>query len=249
MRTRLLATMVDALRRNVARGTRDVGVFELGLVVALDGPQGVRAHRGRRHPAVRRDARRHPGCRAAAAASRRPPPRGRPRAGRLVGRRATRPTSPTSSSWRAPLGEALGVALEVTADAVAPFHPGRCARVTLADGTLVGHVGELHPKVVAALGLPAAHRRRRARPRRADGGIRGDRAGPHARHVPDGAERRRRRRRRGRARRRRAARAARRRGGAPRVARRCSTSTAATRSGTGASRSPTGSPSGRPTAR
>ena len=36
-----------------------------------------------------------------------------------------------------------------------PFHPGRCARVTLADGTLVGHVGELHPKVVAALGLPA----------------------------------------------------------------------------------------------
>ena len=32
--------MVDALRRNVARGTRDVGLFELGLVVALDGPQG-----------------------------------------------------------------------------------------------------------------------------------------------------------------------------------------------------------------
>ena len=52
------------------------------------------------------------------------------------------------------LGEALGVALDVAADAVAPFHPGRCARVTLADGTLVGHVGELHPKVVSALGLP-----------------------------------------------------------------------------------------------
>jgi phenylalanyl-tRNA synthetase beta chain len=27
--------------------------------------------------------------------------------------------------------------------------------VTLADGTFVGHVGELHPKVVSALGLPA----------------------------------------------------------------------------------------------
>jgi phenylalanyl-tRNA synthetase beta chain len=40
MRTRLLATMVDALRRNVARGTRDVGLFEIGLVVALDGAQG-----------------------------------------------------------------------------------------------------------------------------------------------------------------------------------------------------------------
>jgi len=31
----------------------------------------------------------------------------------------------------------------------------RCARLELADGTLVGHAGELHPKVVAALGLPS----------------------------------------------------------------------------------------------
>lgn len=53
------------------------------------------------------------------------------------------------------LGEALGVAIEVVADTAAPFHPGRCARITLSDGTLVGHVGELHPKAVAALGLPA----------------------------------------------------------------------------------------------
>ena len=37
----------------------------------------------------------------------------------------------------------------------APWHPGRCARITLADGTLVGHAGELHPKVLAALDLPA----------------------------------------------------------------------------------------------
>ena len=37
----------------------------------------------------------------------------------------------------------------------APWHPGRCARLALADGTLVGHAGELHPKAVAALGLPA----------------------------------------------------------------------------------------------
>ena len=36
-----------------------------------------------------------------------------------------------------------------------PWHPGRCARLTLADGTLVGHAGELNPKVLAALDLPA----------------------------------------------------------------------------------------------
>jgi phenylalanyl-tRNA synthetase beta chain len=37
----------------------------------------------------------------------------------------------------------------------APWHPGRCARLETTDGTLVGHAGELHPKVVAALDLPA----------------------------------------------------------------------------------------------
>jgi phenylalanyl-tRNA synthetase beta chain len=42
-----------------------------------------------------------------------------------------------------------------SADDAMPFHPGRCAQLTLPDGTLVGHVGELHPKVTAALGLPA----------------------------------------------------------------------------------------------
>jgi len=37
----------------------------------------------------------------------------------------------------------------------APWHPGRCARITLTDGTLVGHAGELHPQALTALGLPA----------------------------------------------------------------------------------------------
>jgi phenylalanyl-tRNA synthetase beta chain len=52
------------------------------------------------------------------------------------------------------IASALAVDLVVTADEHAPWHPGRCARLELAEGTLVGHVGELHPKVVAALGLP-----------------------------------------------------------------------------------------------
>jgi len=50
---------------------------------------------------------------------------------------------------------ALTVPVVVTNDPDhAPWHPGRCARITLADGTLVGHAGELHPKVLAALDLP-----------------------------------------------------------------------------------------------
>jgi phenylalanyl-tRNA synthetase beta chain len=36
----------------------------------------------------------------------------------------------------------------------APWHPGRCAEILLADGTVAGHAGELHPKVCQAFGLP-----------------------------------------------------------------------------------------------
>ncbi len=48
----------------------------------------------------------------------------------------------------------VGVALEVEADVHAPWHPGRCARLS-AGGVVVGHAGELHPDVVSAYGLPA----------------------------------------------------------------------------------------------
>ena len=35
----------------------------------------------------------------------------------------------------------------------APWHPGRCAAL-MVDGVLVGHAGELHPRVVTAFALP-----------------------------------------------------------------------------------------------
>jgi phenylalanyl-tRNA synthetase beta chain len=54
------------------------------------------------------------------------------------------------------VASALAVPVVVANDpGHAPWPPGRCARITLLDGTLVGHAGELHPKVVAALELPA----------------------------------------------------------------------------------------------
>lgn len=49
--------------------------------------------------------------------------------------------------------ETSGVDCAVTAADHAPWHPGRCAALTI-DGTVVGHAGELHPKVVERLGLP-----------------------------------------------------------------------------------------------
>lgn len=51
------------------------------------------------------------------------------------------------------VADALG--LEVTASAVelAPWHPGRCAELSV-DGEVVGHAGEVHPKVCDTFGLP-----------------------------------------------------------------------------------------------
>jgi phenylalanyl-tRNA synthetase beta chain len=51
------------------------------------------------------------------------------------------------------VGQALGVTLTVGRAQEAPYHPGRSA-VLLLDGDPVGTAGELHPRVIAALGLP-----------------------------------------------------------------------------------------------
>ncbi|MFI0373812.1 phenylalanine--tRNA ligase subunit beta [Actinomadura sp. 1N219] len=48
----------------------------------------------------------------------------------------------------------VGVELTVKADQHAPWHPGRCAALYAGD-TLVGHAGELHPRVTKAYGVPA----------------------------------------------------------------------------------------------
>lgn len=48
---------------------------------------------------------------------------------------------------------ALGVALEVEAQVLAPWHPGRCAALKAGDD-IIGYAGELHPKVCIAFGVP-----------------------------------------------------------------------------------------------
>jgi phenylalanyl-tRNA synthetase beta chain len=154
LRISVLSTMVDALSRNIGRGSRDVGLFEFGLVVAMAGPQGAA-------PTEDVGVRPSEATLAAIQAAVPPQPRhlgillagDRDRAGWWGGGRRADVTD-ALALVRA-IGEALGLRLVFSADSAMPFHPGRCARVALPDGTVVGHVGELHPKVLTALGLPA----------------------------------------------------------------------------------------------
>jgi len=52
------------------------------------------------------------------------------------------------------VASALHVTLSVEQAQLMPWHPGRCAAFVL-DGVVVGHAGELHPRVLKAYGLPA----------------------------------------------------------------------------------------------
>lgn len=51
------------------------------------------------------------------------------------------------------VADALGLDLATRSTSLAPWHPGRCAELLLGE-TVVGHAGELHPRVCTAFGLP-----------------------------------------------------------------------------------------------
>jgi phenylalanyl-tRNA synthetase beta chain len=52
------------------------------------------------------------------------------------------------------VAEAVGVEPVLHNVGLAPWHPGRCAEFSV-GGAVIGHAGELHPKVCQAFGLPA----------------------------------------------------------------------------------------------
>ena len=163
LRTTLLPGLFRTLVRNIGRGFPDTGLFETGQVfLPRPGRAGHRAdprHRPGTHRGRARDARRRPARPADAGGGR----AGRAaRAARLVGTGTRRRTGPTRSRRPGRSARVCHLTFDVRAAAAAPWHPGRCAAlhvaVSGADGQrhewLAGHAGELHPRVIAAYGLP-----------------------------------------------------------------------------------------------
>lgn len=155
MRSTLLVTLLDTVRRNVSRGLTDLAVYEVGLVTrpTPDAPAA---------PALPGGVRPTEEQLAALAAA--VPDQPRLVAGVLTGKRELAGWwgAGRAAGWEDALAAARLVAERARTEVVVvpdadrmPWHPGRCARLELADGTVVGHAGELHPKVVEALGLPA----------------------------------------------------------------------------------------------
>ncbi|MEU5395278.1 phenylalanine--tRNA ligase subunit beta [Streptomyces tibetensis] len=157
LRTSLLPGLLAALRRNDGRGSHDLALFESGLVFRPREEQRIAAVL----PVDRR-----PTDEELAELNAALPEQPRHVAVVLAGAREQagwwgkgRP-----ADWADAVEAARSVAREAGAELVirkgqyGPWHPGRCAELAVTvDGAerVVGHAGELHPRVVKALGLPA----------------------------------------------------------------------------------------------
>ncbi|MDY5786507.1 phenylalanine--tRNA ligase subunit beta, partial [Corynebacterium sp.] len=149
--TTLLPSMLEALGRNVARGRRDLSLFSVAQVsfkrkdssplpsVAARPDDAIIAELKESLP--RQD------LHAATVAT-----GGQELVGPWgEGREYTWADAIESAQV---VARAAGVELEIAAAEELPWHPGRCAALK-ANGTVVGHAGELHPQVLEALNLPA----------------------------------------------------------------------------------------------
>jgi phenylalanyl-tRNA synthetase beta chain len=135
LRTTMLPGLAEVARRNLARGLPGVAVYELGAVFLPDGddPDGLPAE---------------------------PLTLGLLLSGQRPAGRFDDPTPPFDFADVKGVVEGLVAALGVEgvgyrAEGPMPYHPGRCAAV-LVGPRPVGLLGQLHPRVAAALELPAA---------------------------------------------------------------------------------------------
>jgi len=152
LRTTLLPGLLATLRRNVGRGFADVSLFETGLV--YQPRPGAAAPP--RLPVDRRPTDEELGALESAL-----PDQPRHAAVVLTGAREQagwwgegRPANWADAVEAArTVAAACGAELTVDQAQYAPWHPGRCAVLSL-DERIVGYAGELHPKVLEGLGLP-----------------------------------------------------------------------------------------------
>ncbi|MGC4155060.1 MAG: phenylalanine--tRNA ligase subunit beta, partial [Propionicimonas sp.] len=151
MRTTVLPGLFAAVARNTSRGNDDLALFEIGRVFFAGEPAVAPI------PSVSR----------------------RPNSAELAAIEAALPVQPRqlgavlTGYWRRPgwqgagmpagweqafaladvVAGAVGATLTRTAAEQAPWHPGRCAALSV-GGEGIGHAGELHPGVCRDFGLP-----------------------------------------------------------------------------------------------
>jgi phenylalanyl-tRNA synthetase beta chain len=154
--TTLLPGLLEALGRNVSRGTFDVALYAIAQVVESASETGVIE----RIPNDRRPTDEEIAT-LDASLPRQPQHVGVVLAGLREPAGPWGPGRPVEARDALEavhvIGRAAGVELTLRAVQYLPWHPGRCAEVVVGDsrnGLVVGHAGQLHPAVVERSGLP-----------------------------------------------------------------------------------------------
>jgi phenylalanyl-tRNA synthetase beta chain len=150
--TTLLPALLEAAARNVGRGTTSLGVFETAAVFLPHEP-------ARKAPILGVESR--PSDAELDALESAVPEQPRHLGVVLAGERdasgwwgkGRRVTWADAVQVVRDVARVLNAPVTVAAAARAPWHPGRCAEIRVGD-TVVGHAGELHPRVCSAYGVP-----------------------------------------------------------------------------------------------
>jgi phenylalanyl-tRNA synthetase beta chain len=157
MRTTLLPGLAGALVRNISRGFTDVALFEISSVSLLSAKQSATGVTNPPRPSVLA----RPTAADIAALEALLPEQPLHLGVVLTGafKPAALGAKPTAANWSdaidiaLALGIELGVQIDVATGENAPWHPGRCAALSI-NGALIGYAGELAPKALENLGLP-----------------------------------------------------------------------------------------------
>jgi phenylalanyl-tRNA synthetase beta chain len=152
MRVHLVPGLIEVAQRNIGRGAKDFAIFEMGSIFRSS---------QKLVPAISPELGQRPDQSIIDAITASVPPQAYHVAGLLVGKNE-------ASDWQGPARaytwqDAIAYAQDILQlcnlewsikrSDFAPWHPGRCAEL-IVDGKPVAHAGELHPRIVAAYGLP-----------------------------------------------------------------------------------------------
>jgi phenylalanyl-tRNA synthetase beta chain len=152
MRVHLVPGLIEVAQRNISRGAKDFAIFEMGSIFRSS---------QKLIPAVSPDLSKRPDQKIIDEIFASVPTQGYHVAGLLVGKIEIEDWQGKARAynWQDAIAYAQDILtlcnldFSVARSDLAPWHPGRCAEL-IVDGKAVAHAGELHPRIVAAYGLP-----------------------------------------------------------------------------------------------
>ncbi len=152
MRVHLVPGLIEVAQRNISRGAKDFAIFEMGSIFRSS---------QKLIPAISPELGKRPDQSVIDAITASVPPQAYHVAGLLVGKNEATDWQGAARAytWQDAIAYAQDILQlcnlnwSIKRSDFAPWHPGRCAEL-IVDGKAVAHAGELHPRIVAAYGLP-----------------------------------------------------------------------------------------------